>query len=134
MIIVDTNVIAYLIVPGETTETAEAVRERDPLWAAPWLWRSEMRNLLTLYVRRGILTLTEVQDHMASAEELLSGREYGVSSDEVLGLAAASGCTAYDCEFVCLAEWMGVPLVTSDKKVLAAFPDLAISLQSFSKS
>ena len=131
MIIVDTNVIAYIIVPGETTDIAEAVRDKDPFWAAPWLWRSEMRNLLTLYLRRRILSLVEVQDHMASAEELLLGREYSVSSDKVLKLAADSGCTAYDCEFVCLAEELGTHLVTSDKKVLAAFPDQAISMAAF---
>lgn len=131
MIIVDTNVIAYFIVPGDTTQLAEAVRSKDPLWAAPWLWRSEMRNLLSLYVKRGLLSLTEIQGFMSDAEELLSGREYMVSSDEVLALAADSGCTAYDCEFIHLAEELSVPMVTSDKKLLSAFPQIAKSMDDF---
>ncbi len=131
MIIVDTNVIAYFIVPGDITHLAEAVRNKDSLWAAPWLWRSEMRNLLTLYVKREILSLAEVHEHMASAEELLSGREYKVASDEVLTLAANSGCTAYDCEFIHLAEMLSVPLVTSDKKLLSAFPQFTQSMKAF---
>lgn len=131
MIIVDTNVIAYFIVPGDLTQLAEAVRGKDPSWAVPWLWRSEMRNLLALYVRREILSLAEVQEHMASAEDLLLGREYKVASDEVLTLAANSGCTAYDCEFIYLAEILAVPLVTTDKKLLSAFPQFAQSMEAF---
>lgn len=131
MIVVDTNVIAYLIIPGDTTDLAETVRAKDPLWAAPWLWRSEMRNLLTLYERRGLLSLAEIQNFMSDAEELLSGREYVVSSDVVLSLAANSGCTAYDCEFIYLAEELSVPMVTSDKKLLSAFPQIAKSMDDF---
>lgn len=131
MIVVDTNVIAYLIIPGDTTDLAEAVRAKDPFWAAPWLWRSEMRNLLTLYARRGILNLAEIQDLMSNAEELVSGREYRVGSDEVLSLAVNSGCTAYDCEFIYLAEELSVPMVTSDKRLLSAFPHVAKSMDDF---
>jgi predicted nucleic acid-binding protein len=131
LIVVDTNVIAYLIIPGDTTDLAEAVRATDPFWTAPWLWRSEMRNLLTLYERRGLLSLAEIQNFMSDATELLSGREYRVESDEVLSLAAKSGCTAYDCEFIYLAEELSVPMVTSDKRLLSAFPHVAKSMDDF---
>ena len=131
MIVVDTNVIAYFIVPGDTTQYAEAVLGKDPEWSAPKLWRSEMRNLLTLYIRNGALGLDETITHMANAERLLSGREFDVVSDEVLKLAAISGCTAYDCEFAYLAQRLNVPLVTSDKKLLTTFPNVAVSMDDF---
>ena len=131
MIVVDANVIAYFIVPGDITKHAEAVREKDPHWSAPKLWRYEMRNLLTLYVRSGALVLDEVRTHMANAERLLTGREYDVLSDGVLSLAAVSGCTAYDCEFVYLAERLSIPLVTSDNKLLMTFPKIAVSMTDF---
>jgi predicted nucleic acid-binding protein len=46
-------------------------------------------------------------------------------------LSKESGCTAYDCEFVHIAKELGVPLVTSDKRVLRAFPRLAVSIAEF---
>ena len=53
MIVVDTNVLVYLLVPGEHTEQAERVFRRDPVWAAPLLWRSEFRNVLAVSVCGG---------------------------------------------------------------------------------
>lgn len=45
MIVVDSNVLAYLYLPGEHTAAAERLLEREPEWAAPVLWRSEFRNI-----------------------------------------------------------------------------------------
>ena len=45
MIVVDSNVLAYLYLPGEHTAEAEALLVREPDWAAPVLWRSEFRNI-----------------------------------------------------------------------------------------
>jgi len=52
MIVVDSNILACLYLPGEFTEPAEVLFESDPDWAAPVLWRSEFRNILATYVRR----------------------------------------------------------------------------------
>ncbi|HLL47137.1 MAG TPA: type II toxin-antitoxin system VapC family toxin [Longimicrobiaceae bacterium] len=131
MIVVDTNVVAYLIIAGDHTESAAAVFARDPDWVVPSLWRSEFRNLLVLYVRRGELALDDALVLMARGEVLLASRERGVHSEHVLRLAAASGCTAYDCEFVAVAQAAGVPLVTADRKVVAAFPTVALSPAAF---
>jgi predicted nucleic acid-binding protein len=59
------------------------------------------------------------------AEDLVIGHEEVVRSDAVLQLAAASGCSAYACEFVAAAQQLGVPLITADRALLRAFPDLA---------
>lgn len=131
MIVVDTNVIAYFVIPGDETELAEAVWAKDSTWAAPSLWRSEMRNLLSLYVKREKFDLLDANEFIADATNLLEGNEFGVESHCVLELASRSGCSAYDCEFVSIAERLGVPLVTSDKKLLAAFPDIAVSMKAF---
>jgi predicted nucleic acid-binding protein len=133
VIVVDTNVVAYLLLEAERTEQAERTLTRDPEWAAPLLWRSELRNVLATQVRAGRLPLAEARRLQAEAERLLAGGEYAVASGDVLELAAASGCSAYDCEFVALARDLAVPLVTVDRDLLAAFPDRAVPLERFAR-
>jgi predicted nucleic acid-binding protein len=128
VIVVDTNVLAYLYLPGEYTAQAEALLERDPQWAAPVLWRSEFRNILAGYIRRSTLTFEQARDIQAEAENLLSGAEHDVDSQRVLELVRDSDCSAYDCEFVALAMKLGVALVTMDAKLLRAFPERALPL------
>jgi len=128
VIVVDSNVLAYLYLCGEYTAAAEALLERDPNWAAPLLWRSEFRNILTGYLRRGSLTFQQTHSLQREAEDLLDGAEYEVDSLSVLELARDNGCSAYDCEFVALAMQLGTKLVTMDGKVLRAFPDIAVAL------
>ena len=128
MIVVDSNILAYLYLPGEYSANAEALFERDPEWAAPLLWRSEFRNILAGYLRRGALTFEQVTALQEEAEALLEGAEFTVDSINVLELVRDSNCSAYDCEFIALAKQLGAKLVTMDSKVLRAFPKLAVSL------
>lgn len=133
MIVADSNLIANLLIRSEQTPAAEAVLMRDSGWAAPLLWRSEIRNVLALYLRQGQLPLADALQYMQEAEALLRGREYEIPSAPVLTLSQESGCSAYDCEFVHLAQHLGVHLVTSDRKVLRAFSRLALSPEDFTR-
>lgn len=128
MIVVDSNVVAYLYLPGEHTAKAEALLEQDPDWAAPVLWRSEFRNILAGYLRRKTLTFDQACSLQNEAEGLLAGSEFEVDSKAVLELVRDSDCSAYDCEFIALANKLQVKLVTMDAKLLRAFPKRTISL------
>jgi predicted nucleic acid-binding protein len=128
VIVVDANILAYLQLPGVHTTDAELLHMRDPDWAAPTLWRSEFRNVLAGYLRRGSLTLDQACRIQDETEDLMRGTEYEVDSASVLGLLPDSGCSAYDCEYVALATKLGVSLVTRDKQVLRAFPGVAVAL------
>ena len=128
MIVVDSNVIAYLYLPGEFTTKAERLLEKEPDWAAPLLWRSELRNILALYMRKKALDFNAAYRIQREAEGLMADHEYDVDSFEVLTLAHESGCSAYDCEFVALAKQLGVKLVTEDAKLRRAFPRLTVDL------
>lgn len=130
MIVVDSNIVAYLYLPGEYTVAAETLLEKDPVWAAPVLWRSEFRNILAGYMRRGSLTFQQAQEIQSEAEDLLNGAEYDVDSLSVLQLVRDSECSAYDCEFVALATKLGTKLVTMDRKLLRAFPGVAAALSA----
>ena len=128
MIVVDTNVLAYLLLPAPTTSAAENLYLSDPAWAAPVLWRSEFRNVLALYLRKGLLPLDQALAVQEQAERLMAGREFQVQSDAVLQLAHASGCSAYDCEFIAVAQDLGTHLFTADRGLRSAFPDIARAL------
>lgn len=128
MIVVDSNVVAYLYLPGEHTAAAEQLLEREPEWAAPALWRSEFRNILAGYLRRKTLTFEQTCSLQAEAEALLAGAEFEVDSQRVLELVRDSDCSAYDCEFIALAKKLETKLVTVDKKLLRAFPQHATPL------
>jgi hypothetical protein len=64
-------------------------------------------------------------------ESQLSGCEYVLPSSLVMRKVADSTCSAYDCEYVALAEDLKTKLVTSDKQILRDFPGLAGSLREF---
>lgn len=134
MIVVDTNVIAYLLIGGAKTPQAENALRKDTEWCAPVLWRSEFRNILAAYMRRGVLSHKGALELSHEGEQLLAGSEYQVESGVVLNLVALSHCSAYDCEFVALAQELNVPLVTSDRQVLSQFPSIAVSLDVFARS
>ncbi len=131
MIVVDTNILCYYWLASPLSPQAEALRERDPDWTAPPLWRSEFRSALSMSIRHRVLSLPAAVELMERAEKLLHERELPVSSRVVLELVTKSSCTAYDCEFVAAAREHGVPLVTMDKRVLREFPHLAISMADF---
>jgi predicted nucleic acid-binding protein len=130
MIVVDSNVLAYLYLPGEYSTAAEALLEQDSDWAAPILWRSEFRNILAGYLRRKAITFEQAISLQREAESLLEGAEFELESHAVLELVRDSDCSAYDCEFIALAMKLDTKLVTMDKKLLRAFPKRAIALSA----
>jgi predicted nucleic acid-binding protein len=131
VIVVDTNIIHYCWVRGQNTEVAQAVRQKDPEWHVPILWRSELRNVLTPYLRRGLLTRAQIVGILNIADHALAECEHILPDNLVLDIVANSTLTAYDAEFVALAAALSVPLVTGDKAVLKAFPDRALSMGAF---
>ena len=131
MIVVDTNIIGYLYLSSERSKQAEQALRKDPQWSAPLLWRSEFRNVLATYIRKQLLSLQAAEEIMEEAMNLMTGQEYEVVSGRVLNLAAGSSCSAYDCEFVALAQDLGIPLITVDKQVFEQFPDIALSLDKY---
>lgn len=139
MIVVDTMVVAYGLLPHpQFADEVERVQAADGHWAAPSVWRSELRNVLLQYVRAvesgplaEDLQLTDAFGVMEDAEALLANQTFRVASEEVLRLAFESSCSAYDCEYVALAQRLDVRLITYDEEVLEAFPDTALRPSEF---
>lgn len=131
MIVADTNLLVYLLLPGDHSDAAEQVWRKDKEWAVPPLWRSEFRNVLALYLRKNLVSRTLAIDAFGRAETAIRGREYPTDTGRVLELVERSTCSASDCEFVALAQELTVPLVTSDSRILRNFPQLAVTPGEF---
>lgn len=130
MIVVDTNIIVYLKLQSGKSEMAAQAYQKDPDWRVPLLWRSEFVNMLALYLRKGILSLSDAQRILDDALSLVSS-EYQVAPERILELVSKSFCSAYDCEYVALAQELGAKLVTEDRQILEQFPETALSLVQF---
>lgn len=131
MIVADTNTIAYLYLPTEHTDDVVSLLKKDSHWVAPLLWRSEFRSVLAQYVKKRIVDLQTAMAMQAQAERHLADNEYTVSSMDVLSLASETGCSAYDCEFISLAQSLNLKLVTGDKKLVRSFPEIALTPQDY---
>jgi predicted nucleic acid-binding protein len=131
VIVVDTNVLAYATIPGQSTASALAALSRDPEWVVPPLWRSELRNILARQIRARGMSLADALATFGEAQALIVEPDIPVDTARVLALAGASGASAYDCEFVALAQDLGVPLVTADRRLAERFPAVAVELQRF---
>ncbi|QOJ27652.1 MAG: type II toxin-antitoxin system VapC family toxin [Ignavibacteriales bacterium] len=131
MIVVDSNILAYFLLNSDYQEQAEALYEKDSDWWAPYLWRSELRNILVNHQRKKLINLKQSKAIMSIALNLMKDKEFSPHSENVLELAEESGCTAYDCEYAATAIYLKTKLITYDKQLLRAFPSRAIKIADF---
>ena len=131
VIVVDTNLIAFFVTGGSRADSARMVMRRDPDWIAPALWRSELRNVLVTGCRAGVFAWDDTLALMEFAEGRMGHVSHEMPSTSVLAFARRTGCTAYHSEFGALAEELDVPLVTTDRALLAALPARAFTPEAF---
>lgn len=93
--------------------------------------RAVERGWQRLLTTETILSVSEAWRAHGLADQLFASQEYSVPGVRVLHLVASSACSANDCEYVALAEELGVPLVTADRQLLRAFPDHATRPKDF---
>lgn len=126
MIVVDTNIIAYLLIDGKYTDSVIQLRKNDPDWIAPRLWLDEFLNILATSERHGVMSSQVADATLNLACEIMEGKSYDISAQRILSTSRRTGCTAYDSQYVCLAEDLGIQLYTFDKKVLANCEGIAV--------
>lgn len=131
MIAVDSNIIAYLLIPNDKyNDLADRLFQKDSRWVAPILWQFEFMNILTSYYRHGILNAEDCKTIYDDAQKTVVTRGMGDFKD-VFKLVECSQLTSYDCEFVAFATNLGLPLITEDKKILNEFPNIALSIDQY---
>ncbi len=126
MIVVDTNIIAYFLIRGDRlSEIVDSLYDADPDWVSPRLWLDEYLNVLATHVRNGGLQAHLSVELLSDAIDLMKGRSFEVIPDRVLSVANRIGCSAYDAQYVSLAEDMGLQLYSFDRRLVQKCPDIA---------
>jgi predicted nucleic acid-binding protein len=126
VIVVDTNVVSYLLIRGERSQAKDRLLKADGDWAAPRLWLDEFLNVLATYERNGLLAQEMVSPILNDALSLMQGAAYEVPSERILAVARRTGCSAYDSQYIALAEDLGTKLYTCDQRILARCKGLAV--------
>jgi len=128
VLIVDTNVLAYLLIEGDHTATARLLHRRDDDWRSEAFIMIEFTNVLTASIAARRMNLVLAQRFLADATSLLHGKLALIPHDSVLSLAVQYRVTAYDARFLALAQQLDCRLVTEDAKLRTAAPKLTQSL------
>ncbi len=128
MLVIDTNVVAYLLIEGDYTADARLLHRRDGDWRSEAFIMVEFTNVLTASIAARRMDLVLAQRFLADATSLLQGKLTSIPHDSVLSLAVQYRVTAYDARFLALADQLGSRLVTEDARLRAAAPDLTQTL------
>ena len=126
MIVVDTNILGYLFIKGEHSERVEQLLSEDSDWVAPRLWLDEFLNVLATMERVGKMESQEADGILSDAIELMEDRSYDVPAQRVLATARRTGCSAYDSQFLTLAEDLGLKLYSFDQKLIKRSGGVAV--------
>lgn len=125
--VIDTNVVAYLLLGTDAfVDESRLCLERVATPLAPAHWEAEVTDVVWMAVRAGVLPAAEGPVRLGLARRL--GIESIATTTLCQGAllrAMESGVSAYDTLFVELAVRSACPLLTFDKALLKAFPDIA---------
>jgi predicted nucleic acid-binding protein len=131
LIVVDTNILACMTFPTKHSDVVARLHEKNPVWEAPMLWKSEFMNVLALYYRNGLIDYNESLNALDFAERLIGTREHRVEAKAILDTTIHCASSSYECEFIVLAKQLGTDLITYDKKLLEQFPDFALTPEDY---
>ncbi len=126
--VVDTNVVAYLLLGTERfVDEAKVCVGALTNAAAPSHWEAELTNVVWMAVRTGVLSRDDGPARLSLARRLgIESVATATLCQGALLRSIASGVPVCDTLFVELAARTGWPLVTFDKVLLKAFPEIAI--------
>ena len=126
MIVVDSHIIAYLLLPGENTGLAEKLYRENPHWIAPQNWKVEFLDILRRYEeesKSGVLNSHQV---LILAEKLMEKGTYDVSLDRALSMARRVKDSITAGFYLALAEDRKTHFYTFREDFIYASPGLAI--------
>lgn len=134
MIVVDTCIAFHLFNESDCHEMAEELLENDPIWIIPPIWQDEYGNILTKMAVKEKRSAIEVQAHYLEMLQHLKNNEVIINKSDALQLAITKKISFYDANFVALARYKNVWLVTEDREIVKKCPEYAMTLNQFLSS
>ena len=131
MIVADTNLLVYRSIETPFAPLAKRWFEVDPLWMVPTIWRFEFTNAIVMHVRKGVITRAEGATAIDEAIKTYSSNEIVVDQTTAFNLAMQLRLSAYDANFILLAQALGTYCVTGDQQMLERAPRWARGLLDF---
>ncbi len=131
MIVIDANILIYSLIECEYSPLVHKLREKDSDWRTTALCLHETLNVLATYQRRKVLSLAQCCKLLDHADHFIKVAQCEVKMEEALAVAAKYAITGYDAQYVALAQSLNAPLITEDRKLRAAVPGIALSMQEF---
>jgi predicted nucleic acid-binding protein len=131
VLVVDTNVVAYLLIEGEKTGQARDLWAADHDWHAPRLLFYELANVFCRLAKQRALPLQAGLAGLERGASLVRMLDRDPPAARILEIASKLGLTAYDACYLATAEMVRAPLVTEDIRLLRVAPQVARSLASF---
>ena len=128
MVLVDTNIVAHLLLAGEPGVAARAMYVKDPDWRTEPLLFFELTNVLATAMRSGGVTRAKAIQALEKAHQIFDGALHAVSDQHALDTAAQFRISGYDARFIAAAGALGSLLVTEDARLRKAVPRLTCSL------
>lgn len=131
MIVADANLLINYVCATPFSDLARRVKAHDSDWVSPHLWKSEVLNGLLIMHKAGLLSLDRAILAYRNADAATVVGIHDDDPDAILTAAHTSKLTAYDATYVVLARSLGLLLITEDKQILRACPDVARSMCQF---
>jgi predicted nucleic acid-binding protein len=131
VIVADVNLVAHLFIEGEMTGIVQRMRETDPEWIVPPLWRIEFQSVLWKWIRHGGMSVDDAGPVWERALAALAPLERQPPWNAVLREAVRRDITVYDSQYVTLALHLGTRCITLDRDVLRKCPDVALPPDRF---
>ncbi|HEX5315387.1 MAG TPA: type II toxin-antitoxin system VapC family toxin [Candidatus Kapabacteria bacterium] len=128
MLIVDANILAYLVIEGERSNQARALLQKDYDWHSEAFIFVELTNILATSLRLERVNFEYCRMVLERAEAFMGSTVHLTSHLEVIRTAHEFRISAYDARYIALAREFGTPLITEDAKLRRAVPRLTISL------
>ena len=128
MVVVDTNIVASLLLKGPFTEQALALYAADPDWRSEAFVMTELANVLATQIKLRDMPLPDAVNLLSRGAALMAEGLVEIPHEAALTMAAQRDVSAYDSRYLVVAQRLQTRLVTEDAKLRKKAPDLTCSI------